>query len=54
MKLLQLILVKSHTVQESFLSDHAKRNFEIDYAKYIDDVRRYRNDTGNISEELHQ
>lgn len=38
-------LVNNSTVQEGFLSDRARRNFEIDYSKYLEDVRRYRNES---------
>lgn len=38
-------LVNNGTVQEGFLSDRARRNFEIDYSKYLEDVRRYRNES---------
>lgn len=38
-------LVSSGTVQEGFLSDRARRNFQIDYERFVVDVRRFRNET---------
>lgn len=37
-------IVSSGIVQEGFLSDHTVRAFEIDYAKYVNDVKRYRHE----------
>lgn len=46
-------LVNNSTVQEGFLSDRARRNFEIDYSKYLEDVRRYRNESWNFLKKLY-